>query len=341
MNRDSLESALASTWLFVFMLTATTLPAAVAGQDNNEFEILISRGEGFESGSIPGSLSGLSDVYELIKLREALSAFGGNVPLDGFGTTVAVIDSGLYIDHNDFAPSDERIPIQVECDLEGCQDGVAITDGSKEGHGTHVTGIIAAHGGRQGVAPAARIIPIRVFNDDGKVCCWEAIEHALKWVLDNVGTYEITAVNLSLGDTLHLVSDDFHPSHIKRKIKERIQELRIKNIPVIVAAGNTYYQRNNKSNAILPRQGMAFPAVVGDTISVGALYANRDNRGHVHTSFAGAASQSIVRYQIAPFSQRIHENLNPDCKTDIFAPGGRNILSTGIESPTWEREFTD
>jgi len=73
----------------------------------------------------------------------------------GEGVTVAVIDSGVDATHPDLAGS-----VLSGVDLVGAGDGRL----DVYGHGTAMAGIIAAHGKVQGVAPQAKILPIRVME---------------------------------------------------------------------------------------------------------------------------------------------------------------------------------
>jgi len=82
--------------------------------------------------------------------------------IGGRGVTVAVLDTGLAA-HAEFAEAGKLLP------------GFNAIDGSsdvrdRKGHGTHVAGILAgARDGRgiHGIAYDARILPIKVFADDG------------------------------------------------------------------------------------------------------------------------------------------------------------------------------
>jgi type VII secretion-associated serine protease mycosin len=71
----------------------------------------------------------------------------------GEGVTVAVIDSGVDGAHPDLAGS-----VLSGTDLTGSQ-GDGRTD--VDGHGTAMASLIAAHGRVRGVAPAAKILPVR------------------------------------------------------------------------------------------------------------------------------------------------------------------------------------
>ena len=62
--------------------------------------------------------------------------------------------------------------------------------------------------------------------------------------------------SLSLIHIYHLENDE---------IRKLIQELRVNRVAVVIAAGNHYFQHNSQ-------QGMAYPAIVRECISVGAVY---------------------------------------------------------------------
>jgi hypothetical protein len=98
-----------------------------------------------------------------------------------------------------------------------------------------------------------------------------------------------------------------------------IQQLRNAGIAVVVAAGNSFF--NCKSE-----QGMGYPAIVSESISVGAVY---DSNQGKFTYGSGAKANSTGPDRITPFSQRLHETSNPTAKTDIFAPGAP-ITSSGL-----------
>ena len=93
----------------------------------------------------------------------------------GRGTEVGIIDTGVDGTHPDLAPNFDRarsrnftqdIPtIDGPCEVATCIDPPYVDDG---GHGTHVAGTIGAldnTSGVVGVAPGARVWPIRVLNN--------------------------------------------------------------------------------------------------------------------------------------------------------------------------------
>jgi len=88
-------------------------------------------------------------------------SYGGS----GSGVTVAVFDSGLLSSHSEFSGS------RVLTGYDYVVDSAGVTS-DPNGHGTHVTGIIAANRnstGMHGVAYEAKILPLRIINAAGTV----------------------------------------------------------------------------------------------------------------------------------------------------------------------------
>lgn len=93
----------------------------------------------------------------------------------GQGVVIAVMDSGLYQGHPDI---DDQIYRDASGNIMGrnfTSDDVNARNNWADtlGHGTHVSGIIAAEKGNPGtygdiigIAPGAKIMPIKAFNDD-------------------------------------------------------------------------------------------------------------------------------------------------------------------------------
>ena len=218
--------------------------------------------------------------------------------VSGAGYSVAVLDTGMRTTHNDFKG---RVIAQHNFTAEDGGDANDVTD--RHGHGTHVAGIIAANNPRKymGIAPKANVIPLKVIPSQGSGSFDDLVE-ALQWVIDNHSKYQITAVCMSLGDSSNYTSDiEFRNDQLFKKIKT----LTGKKIAVVVAAGNDFYEHDSE-------QGMSYPAIFHNTISVGAVHD------------AGQLAD-----QIASFSQRLHETVNEKTRTDVFAPGAW-LTSSGI-----------
>lgn len=141
----------------------------------------------------------------------------------GLGVKIAVLDTGVLKTHPDLK---NRI---VECkDFTNVKS--PIVDGKcddKNGHGTHVSGIIAADGGDDGlgiygIAPQASILAYKVCGDNGS--CWaDDIATALREAANNGAQI----VNLSLGSDM--------PSQL---ITDAVSFAVSKKVLVVAAAGN-------------------------------------------------------------------------------------------------------
>lgn len=207
--------------------------------------------------------------------------------VDGTGLTVAVVDTGLRTTHADFAG---KVVAQVNLTEDNEGNGANARDG--HGHGTNVAGIVCAHGDHLGIAPGANVIPIKVLRNSGTGNLQD-VEAALSWILDNHARYGITVVNMSLGDSGNYVGPP-----LVGEMARLIHELRELRVAVVVAAGNEYPS--------LQTQGMGYPAVIPETISVGAVYDS--SMGRVTDNHGGIA-YSTGPGRITPFSQRLHAEI--------------------------------
>jgi subtilisin len=142
---------------------------------------------------------------------------------NGFGVGVAVIDTGVDLEHPDLAGTVDAFDA---FGTQSCQDD--------EGHGTHVAGIIAARDNAAdviGVAPEATIYCVKVLDSTGSGSDANVMS-GLDWVLDNHASVvpAIKVVNMSLGRPG--ASDDNAAMHDLIKALERA------GLTVVVAAGN-------------------------------------------------------------------------------------------------------
>lgn len=128
----------------------------------------------------------------------------------GQGVVVAVVDSGVDYTHPDldenlWVNSDEIAGNGIDDDSNGFIDDVRgwdfvqndNTPTDLDGHGTHVAGTIAAENngfGATGVAPNARIMPVRVLDESGSGT-WASVAAGVRYAADNGAQ----VINLSLG----------------------------------------------------------------------------------------------------------------------------------------------
>ncbi|WP_030344055.1 type VII secretion-associated serine protease mycosin [Streptomyces sp. NRRL S-1022] len=152
----------------------------------------------------------------------------------GRGVTVAVLDTGVEADHPDLAGN-----VLAAKDMIGF--GAGPGDRTWARHGTAMAGIIAGHGhgtggteGVMGVAPQARILPVRVILEDGdparakaRTTRGNALADGIRWAAD----HGADVINLSLGDD----SDSAHPEPSE---DEAVQYALKKGVVVVASAGN-------------------------------------------------------------------------------------------------------
>jgi subtilisin family serine protease len=253
----------------------------------------------------------LVEVTALIRAAEARQTF----QVDGSGFSAAILDTGLRTTHVDFAG---RVVAQRNFTADNGGDVNNATDG--QGHGTNVAGIVAANQLHIGIAPGAGVVPVKVLDNTGSGS-FQAIADALDWVRDNAAIHKIFAVGMSLGDSGNYVQDQFASD----ALRSRIQQLKDARIAVVIAAGNGFFQHNSA-------QGMSYPGIIRECISVGAVY---DSFAGPFTYRSGAATDESGPDRITPFSQRLHPRVNQFTRTDIFAPGAPTT-SSGISSDQGE-----
>src|SRR6185369_13278361 len=108
----------------------------------------------------------------------------------GAGVTVAVIDSGVDAHHIDL--EGQVLPGLDLVDAKGDADTDLV------GHGTTVSAIIAGKdddSGVIGIAPRAKILPVRVLNEENRYDDAMVVAKGVRWAVD----HGARVINLSLG----------------------------------------------------------------------------------------------------------------------------------------------
>ncbi|SIQ75134.1 S8 family peptidase [Micromonospora avicenniae] len=198
---------------------------------------------------------------------------------------VAVIDSGVDLDHPDLNV--------YTAGAKNCSTGNSADDGN--GHGTHVAGTIGAldnSAGVVGVAPGARIWPVRVLNNAGSGS-FSAIICGIDYVTAHAS--EIEVANMSLGGA----GTDSACGTNKDAMHEAICRSVAAGVTYVVAAGN---ETDDAANHV--------PAAYDEVVTVSAL---ADFNG-LPGGGAAATCRSDVDDTLADFS-----NYGGD--VDIMAPG--------------------
>ena len=227
--------------------------------------------------------------------------------LAGAGRKVAVIDSGVDLDHPDLAA--RLVDEACFCSMAGgagcCPAGTATQAGpgaaaDDNGHGSHVAGIIVGEGriAPRGAVPDARLVAVKVLDADGRYCCASDVVAAMDWVATRHP--DVAAVNLSLG------SDDTFPAHCDassawtRSLATAVDALVAGGAVVTVSTGNQGR----------PQQIQA-PACVRNALSVAATW---DSDVGPVADFLGCSEDGTHARKPACFSNR-------SATTDLFAAG--------------------
>ncbi|WP_405909522.1 MULTISPECIES: type VII secretion-associated serine protease mycosin [unclassified Streptomyces] len=152
----------------------------------------------------------------------------------GAGITVAVLDTGVDDQHPDLEGN-----VLTGKDMVGF--GATRGDRAWARHGTAMAGIIAGHGhgyddadGVMGIAPEAKILPVRVILEDGdssrtkaRNTRGNALAEGIRWAAD----HGADVINLSLGD-------DSASAHPEPAEDEAVQYALKKGAVVVASAGN-------------------------------------------------------------------------------------------------------
>lgn len=152
----------------------------------------------------------------------------------GKGITVAVLDTGVDAQHPDLVGN-----VLTGKDMVGF--GAGRGDRAWARHGTAMAGIIAGHGhgigdsdGVLGIAPEAKILPVRVILEDGDSARTKArntrgnaLAEGIRWATD----HGADVINLSLGD-------DSKSAHPEPAEDEAVQYALRKGAVVVASAGN-------------------------------------------------------------------------------------------------------
>ena len=232
----------------------------------------------FAQAPLPDLTAALVEAEGLIRAKKGRDTFR----VSGNGLTVAVLDTGLRVSHTDFAG---KVLAQVNYTTD--YGGTLENADDQHGHGTNVGGIIVAKGIHTGIAPGANIIPIKVLTNSGGGS-FQSIIDALQWVLDNHATYNISAICMSLGDGGNYRMEAELAGIAA--VKDKIAELRSRKIASVVAAGNDFFRHNSI-------QGMAYPAIIKEVVSVGAVY--DENEGPMNYR-GGAKAFTTEKDRITP-----------------------------------------
>ena len=205
----------------------------------------------------------------------------------GSGATIAIVDSGVDLDHPD-----------LQANIVGGYDAI---DGSGNGdweggepHGTHVAGIAAAVAdngeGIAGVAPDAGILAVRVLDDSGSGS-FEDIAEGIRWSVDNGAD----VVNLSLGALPGVQA--LVLTGVMTDVYDAIQYATDHGVVVVAAAGNE-----------------AFPLCEEPAFDPGALCVTATDKREAHAAYSDGGIKPDLLSVAAPGG-----SLLPVCTEDVVS----------------------
>ena len=192
----------------------------------------------------------------------------------GGGTTVAILDTGVANVHDDIAPQVVGYANFVSADTK--EDPKANPE-DKDGHGTHVAGIVAAKAdnkiGVAGVCPECSILDVKVLNDSGSGSS-SVIANGISWAADNGAK----VINMSLGQRVS-----------SRTLEAAVNYAWNKGVVIVAAAGNA------------GTQAKIYPGAYPNVIAVAATD-NKDNKASFSTygKWVDVAAPGVNVYSTFP-----------------------------------------
>ena len=182
----------------------------------------------------------------------------------GAGTAVAVLDSGVDYTRSAFGSCSAPGPTcKVIVAQDFAPDDGLVDDPAAGFHGTNVSGIVV------GVAPGTKVLGLDVFNGLSSSTATQV--NAINFVISNQATFNIRAINMSLG-----AAESFNTTPCNDPMDARVAAFanaRAAGIIPVVASGNNRFA--NGSNHV----GISRPACTPGAFPVGAVY-DSNTGGH-------------------------------------------------------------
>lgn len=190
----------------------------------------------------------------------AVDASGGRTRFATTGacSTVAIIDSGLNLQHEDFG-GPRQVRVVDFCASQASPVAGLDRSADESGHGSHLAGIVAGDGGHIGIAPGADLLALRVLSGPRASGDLGAVQAALDWLVACPDSRGVDVVLLAIADGgCH--ADGLDPAFAD-PLGSSIDALIERRVPVVAPAGNRF-------GRIGGRDGMAYPAARGNLVSV-------------------------------------------------------------------------
>ena len=207
----------------------------------------------------------LDDSVSLIGAHDAWSYLGGYT---GKGVKIAVLDTGVYVNHPDF--EGKHIPERCYCydclgvcgpmrTYESAGEGTAV---DVYGHGTNVASIVGGNGVLKGVAPDAELYAYKITTNGGRSSSTNmiaALEHAIDPNGDGDFSDSLDIATISLGGP----GDPDDPESLG--VDEAVEN----GLIVVVAAGNSGPELEDYCRHSLGDMSICSPGTARKAITVG------------------------------------------------------------------------
>lgn len=239
-----------------------------------------------------------------IGLNGELIGLGGvhALGLDGTGSTVAVLGTGVS-PHPDLKDRiiEERCWCAYANNKGCCPNGATEQTGSGAArddlpHETGVAGVIAGSGlvAPRGIAPAAKIVALRVGDATGNIAWISQVISALDWIAASPLRVDAANMSFAIGFLSNGACDLDNPA-----LTAALARVRARGTVLVAASGNDAWAK-----------GIRPPACISGVVSVGAIY----HTNLPSASLLGCTDKPAEVDRVTCFS-------NSAAQLDLLAPG--------------------
>ena len=236
--------------------------------------------------------------------------------INGAGQSVAVLDTG--VDYTVAELGGGPFPnVKVIGGMDTADEDADPMD--CDGHGTSVSGVVA---GPRGVAPASRIVALKVFKsrDATNSGCDETafvsdLIQGINYAITHKAEFGIAAINMSLGAEPDSSADQGYCDASEPAEAAAIDAAVAADLLVVASSGNGAFQRS-----------LAAPGCISSAVSVGAVY----SFSAASRAWSGCTDQNVVPDLVACFS-------NSNTSLSLLAPGAfwSTVRKGGAANPNF------
>ncbi|HZN65801.1 MAG TPA: S8 family serine peptidase [Tepidisphaeraceae bacterium] len=262
-------------------------------------------------------MSAAFDITGLTDLRDDPNLSG----VDGSGVAVAVLDTGVFAPHPDLQSNVVAYYNAVTTPIPGAIDGTSVNLARDfVGHGTHVAGTVASSNPKVGVAPAAKIVSVKVIPDVGEQQLGgDALLRGLEFVQRFADQFNIRAVNMSLAAVTVNGGLNLNAVPPADDISRAIDDLEDMGVTVVTASGNSY--------ANDPVPGAGYPAVMS-TVNVASTWSDSGPAHDFGGLNGGSAFDNFFAFENSAAPDRFSATSQRSTLGNQVAAPGVDILST-------------